>query len=64
MLADLKENKVSVEILLKQLRRVSQVDFQMDQDVQVWYVGMQKKTEKVLEQIGMKGLFGERVKYA
>ena len=64
MLTELKENKVSVEMLLKQLRRVSQVDFQMDQDVQVWYVGMQKKTEKVLEQIGMKELFGERVKYA
>ena len=46
MLTELKENKVSVEMLLKQLRRVSQVDFQMDQDVQVWYVGMQKKTEK------------------
>lgn len=50
-------------MLLKQLSRVSQVDFQMDQDVQVWYVGMQKKTEKVMEQTGMKELFGERGKY-
>ncbi|PWR72903.1 hypothetical protein DLD82_11575 [Methanospirillum stamsii] len=54
MLTELKENKVSVEMLLKQLHRVSLVDFQMDQDAQVWYVGMQKKTEKVLEQTGRK----------
>lgn len=54
MLTELKENKVSVEMLLKQLHRVSQVDFKMDQDVQVWYVGMQKKTEKILEQTGRK----------
>jgi hypothetical protein len=36
----------------------------MDNDVQVWYVGLQKKLEKVLEEIGMKGLFGERVRYS
>jgi len=36
----------------------------MDEDIQVWYVGLQKKTEKVLDGIGMKGFFGERVRYA
>ena len=53
-----------VDILLKQLGRVNQVDFQMDKDAQVWYVGLQKKTEKVLDEIGIKGLFGEKVRHA
>jgi transposase len=64
MIADLKETTVSVEMILRQLSRVNQVDFQIDKEIQIWYVGMQKKTEKVLDKIGMKGLFGERVRYA
>jgi hypothetical protein len=56
--------KLTVDILLKQLGRVNQVDFQMDKDAQVWYVGLQKKTEKVLDEIGIKGLFGEKVRHA
>jgi len=63
MLAETKDARVSAEGFLKQLGRVHQVAFQMDKEVQVWYVGLQKKTEKVLEEIGMKGLFGERVRY-
>jgi transposase len=64
MLAELKNFKISAEILLKQLGRVSQVDFQMEKEVQVWFVGLQKKTEKVLDEIGMKGVFGERIRHA
>jgi transposase len=64
MLADLKETTVSVGMILRQLSRVNQVDFQIDEEIQIWYVGLQKKTEKVLDKIGMKGLFGERVRYA
>jgi len=64
ILSDMREPIMSTEMLLKQLHRVNQVDIQMDEDIQVWYVGLQKKTEKVLDGIGMKGLFGERVRYA
>lgn len=53
-----------LDILLKQLGHVNQVDFQMDKDAQVWYVGLQKKTGKVLDEIGIKGLFGEKVGHA
>jgi len=63
MLAGIKGNNVSAEMLLKQLGRVHQVNFQMDTEVQVWYVGLQRKTDEVLRKIGMKGLFGERVEY-
>ncbi|KAF5045117.1 hypothetical protein DSECCO2_484620 [anaerobic digester metagenome] len=63
MLAEVKDTKLSAEKFLKQLGRVHQVDFQMDEEVQTWYVGLQKKTGKVLGEIGMKGLFGERVRY-
>ena len=63
MLAGIKDTKVSAEMFLKQLGRVHQVDFQMDNEVQVWYVGLQKKTDEVLEKIGRKGLFGERIRY-
>lgn len=62
MLEKVRNNDLSVEILLKQLGRVHQVDFQMDNDVEIWYVGLQKKTEKLLEEIGMKGVFGERIR--
>lgn len=64
MLTKVNNNKLTVDILLKQLGRVNQVDFQMDKDAQVWYVGLQKKTEKVLDEIGIKGLFGEKVRHA
>ena len=50
-------------MLLKQLGRVHQVNFQMDTEVQIWYVGLQRKTDEVLRKIGMKGLFGERIEY-
>lgn len=63
MLAGIKDTQVSAEMFLKQLGRVHQVDFQMDNEVQVWYVGLQKKTDEVLEKIGMKELFGERIRY-
>ncbi len=62
MLEGAKDEDLSGEQFLKQIGRVHQVDLQMDNDVQVWYVGLQKKLEKVLEEIGMKGLFGERVR--
>lgn len=64
MLEGAKDEDLSGEQFLKQIGRVHQVDLQMDNDVQVWYVGLQKKLEKVLEEIGMKGLFGERVRYS
>ena len=64
MLEGAKDKDLSGEQFLKQIGRVHQVDLQMDNDVQVWYVGLQKKLEKVLEEIGMKGLFGERVRYS
>ena len=64
MLTEIKDTKMSPEMLLKQLGRVNQVDFLMDKEVQVWYVGLQKKTEKVLDEIDMRGLFGERVRHA
>ena len=51
-------------MLLRQLQRVNQVGFQMDHDVKVWYVGRQKKIEMVVDGIGLKGLFGERFRYA
>ncbi len=62
MLERAKDKDLSGEKFLKQIGRVHQVDLQMDNDVQIWYVGLQKKLEKVLEEIGMKGLFGERVR--
>jgi len=64
MLEGAKDEDLSGEQFLKQIGRVHQVDLQMDNDVQVWYVGLQKKLEKVLEEIGMKGLFGERVRHS
>lgn len=64
MLERAKDKDLSGEKFLKQIGRVHQVDLQMDDDVQVWYVGLQKKLEKVLEEIGMKGLFGERVRHS
>jgi len=64
MLEGAKDKDLSGEKFLKQIGRVHQVDLQMDDDVQVWYVGLQKKIEKVLEEIGMKGLFGERVRHS
>lgn len=64
LLTEVKNTKLNAENLLKQLGRVNQVDFQMDKEVQVWYVGLQKKTEKVLDEIGMKGVFGDRVRHA
>lgn len=63
MLAEVKGNKLSAEMFLKQLGRVHQVKFQMDKDVRVWYVGMQKKTDGVLRKIGMNEIFGEEVEY-
>ena len=63
MLAEVKGNKLSAEMFLKQLGRVHQVKFQMDKDVRVWYVGMQKKTDGVLRKIGMNEIFGEGVEY-
>lgn len=64
MLEGTKDKDLSGEKFLKQIGRVHQVDLQMDDDVQIWYVGLQKKIEKVLEEIGMKGLFGERVRHS
>lgn len=64
MLEGAKDKDLSGEKFLKQIGRVHQVDLQMDDDVQIWYVGLQKKIEKVLEEIGMKGLFGERVRHS
>lgn len=64
MLESAKDKDLSGEKFLKQIGRVHQVDLQMDDDVQIWYVGLQKKLEKVLEEIGMKGLFGERVRHS
>ncbi|MDO9538543.1 MAG: hypothetical protein Q7J09_00860 [Methanocalculus sp.] len=55
---------MSDEKLLKHIGRVHQVNFQIDNDVQVCYVDLQKKLYKVLEEIGMKGLFGERVRHS
>ena len=61
-LAEVKDNTMSVDVLLKLLSRVHQVDFQMDTAQEIWFVGLQKKTEKVLEEMGVKELFGNRVK--
>ena len=61
--AGIRGNNMSAEMLLKQLGRVHQVNFQMDTEVRVWYVGLQRKANEMLRKIGMKGLFGERVEY-
>ena len=61
----LKENckqKISAEMLLKKLGHVHRVTLQKDKEVEIWYTGLQDKQKKVLEDIGMKDLFGDRVR--
>lgn len=62
MLETVGEKNVSAEMLLKQLGRVHQVVLQKDTEVEVWYTGLQEKHKKILKKIGMKDLFGERVR--
>lgn len=56
-----KDKKWSVEVLLKHLTRVHRVDLQKDTEYETWYTGLQKEIQTVLEEIGMKDLFGDKV---
>jgi transposase len=62
MLDSAKDEKWNVEVLLKRLGRVHRVDLQKDTEREIWYTGLQKKTQAVLEEIGMKDLFGDKVR--
>jgi len=48
--------------LLKKLGRVHRVDLQKYTEREIWYTGLQKKTQAVLERIGMRGIFGTNVR--
>jgi transposase len=62
MLETVEEKNVSVEVLLKQMSRVHRVVLQKDTEVEIWYTGLQEKQKKILKKIGMKDLFGDRVR--
>lgn len=53
---------MSTEELLKKLGRVHRVDLQKDTEREIWYTGFQKKTQALLERIGMRGIFGTNVR--
>lgn len=56
------KKEMSAEELLKKLGRVHRVDLQKDTEREIWYTGLQKKTQAVLERIGMRGIFGTNVR--
>lgn len=62
MLENVEEKNVSAEMLLKQLGRVHRVTLQKDTEVDIWYTGLQEKQKKILNKMGMKDLFGDRVR--
>lgn len=53
--------KLSPEQLLKQLGRVHKVDLRKDNEIEIWYTGLQEKTKKILKVMGVKDLFGDKV---
>ena len=62
MLEAIDEKDVSAEMLLKQMSRVHRVILQKDTEVEIWYTGLQEKQKKILKKMGMKDLFGDRVR--
>jgi len=56
------KKEMSAEELLKKLGRVHRVDLQKNTEREIWYTGLQKKTQAVLEKIGMRGIFGTNVR--
>jgi hypothetical protein len=38
------------------------VILQKDTEVEIWYTGLQEKQKKILKKMGMKDLFGDRVR--
>jgi hypothetical protein len=51
------DKKLSPETLLKKLQRVEQVDFHIGDDMEVRFVNLQKKTNAILDEMGMSHLF-------
>lgn len=62
MLDAVNEKKWNADSLLKKLGRVQRIDLQVGMVQEIWYVNHQKMIDEVLAAIGMKDLFGGKLR--
>jgi len=58
------ESKLTPETLLKKLQRVEQVDIHIGDDIGIRFANLQKKTNAILNEMGMSHLFEEKLEKA
>jgi len=61
---NLKNSNVTPEILLKKLSRVQTIELWVEDSKETWVVNIQKKTMKMLEEMGFDSLFVGKVRAA
>lgn len=64
MKKSLKNSNVTPELLLKKLSRVQKIEMWVEDSKETWFVNIQKKTMKMLEEIGFDSLFNGKVRMA
>jgi hypothetical protein len=64
MSKNLKNTEITPEILLKKLAQVQKIDLWVADSKETWFVNIQKKTLKILEEMGFESLFMGKVRSA